>query len=380
MNEETKKKALELHKNNKGKISVESKIPLETKEDLSLAYTPGVAEVSSAIFKDKNKVYEYTIKSNTVAIITNGTAVLGLGNIGAEASIPVMEGKAVLFKRFAGVDAFPICINENDPEKLAEIAKKISPIFGGILLEDIKAPECFIVEEKVKELDLPVMHDDQHGTAIVVLAALINAIKVVGKKKEDVKILVNGAGAAGIPITKLLLNYGFKNIMIADTKGAIYEGREDLNFAKEEIAKITNLEKEKGLLQEIIKNKDVFIGVSNANLVSSEMVSSMGKDAIVFAMANPTPEIMPEEALKGGAKVVATGRSDFPNQVNNVLAFPGIFKGALEIRSKITEKMKLAVAKALANLVEEPSEEKIMPSVFDEVADVVAKALKKAAD
>lgn len=377
MSEEINKKSLELHHKHKGKICIHSKVPIETAHDLALAYTPGVAEPSLQIAKDKNKVYDYTAKGNLVAVVSNGTAVLGLGDIGPEASIPVMEGKAVLFRRFGGIDAFPICIDEKDPYKLAEIIKKISPVFGGINLEDIKAPECFIVEKIVKELDMPVMHDDQHGTAIVVLAALINAVKVVGKDK-NVKITISGAGAAGIAIAKLLLDYGFKNVILCDTKGAIYSGRtEGMNFAKDEIAKLTNKEKEKGALKDIISGKDVFIGVSSPNLLTKEDIKKMNSP-IVFAMSNPTPEIMPDEAKAGGAKVIATGRSDFPNQVNNVLAFPGVFKGALEIRAKITEKMKLAAAEALASMVKNPTSEKIIPSVFDEgVADKVAEAVKK---
>jgi len=374
-----KQKALDLHRKNKGKISIVSKVPLDNKEDLSLAYTPGVAEPCREIEKDKSKVYEYTSKSNLVAVVSNGTAVLGLGDIGAEASIPVMEGKAVLFKRFANIDAFPICINEKDPNKLAEVVKKISPVFGGINLEDIKAPECFIVEDILnKELDIPVFHDDQHGTAIVVLAALINALKVAGKKKENVKIAISGAGAAGIAVSKILLNYGFKSIVVCDTKGAIYEGRkEGMNFAKEEIAKITNRQKEKGSIHEILGGKDVFIGVSSPNLLKKDDIKKMNDNSIVFAMANPVPEIMPEEAKAGGAKIIATGRSDFPNQVNNVLAFPGVFKGALEKRAKITEKMKIAAAEALAGMVKNPSPEKIIPSVFEDgVADMVAEAVK----
>ncbi len=380
MSEEIKKRSLELHNKHKGKICIRSKVPIETADDLALAYTPGVAEPSLQIAKDKNKVYDYTAKGNLVAVVSNGTAVLGLGDIGPEAAIPVMEGKAVLFRRFGGIDAFPICIDEKDPYKLAEIIKKISPVFGGINLEDIKAPECFIVEKIVKELNMPVMHDDQHGTAIVVLAALINAIKVVGKDK-NVKIIISGAGAAGIAISKLLLDYGFKNIILCDTKGAIYSGRtEGMNFAKEEIAKITNKAKEKGKLVEVISGKDVFIGVSSPNLLKKEDIKKMNPKSIVFAMANPVPEIMPEEAKAGGAMVIATGRSDFPNQVNNVLAFPGVFKGALELRVKITEKMKLAAAEALAGMIKKPTAEMIIPSVFDEgVADAVAEAVKKAA-
>lgn len=380
MSEDIKKRSLDLHNKHKGKICVHSKVPIETSDDLALAYTPGVAEPSLQIAKDKSKVYDYTAKGNLVAVVSNGTAVLGLGDIGPDAAIPVMEGKAVLFRRFGGIDAFPVCIDEKDPYKLAEIIKKISPVFGGINLEDIKAPECFIVEKIVRELNMPVMHDDQHGTAIVVLAALINATKVAGKD-SNVKIVISGAGAAGIAISKLLLDYGFKSIILCDTKGAIYDGREEgMNFAKEEIAKLTNKTKERGKLADVIIGKDVFIGVSSPNLVTKEMVKTMNKDSIIFAMANPVPEIMPDEAKAGGAKVIATGRSDFPNQVNNVLAFPGVFKGALEIRARITEKMKLAAAEALAGMVKHPTAERIIPSVFDEgVAEKIADAVKKAA-
>lgn len=380
MSEDIKKRSLDLHNKHKGKICVHSKVPIETSDDLALAYTPGVAEPSLQIAKDKSKVYDYTAKGNLVAVVSNGTAVLGLGDIGPDAAIPVMEGKAVLFRRFGGIDAFPVCIDEKDPYKLAEIIKKISPVFGGINLEDIKAPECFIVEKIVRELNMPVMHDDQHGTAIVVLAALINATKVAGKDR-NVKIVISGAGAAGIAISKLLLDYGFKSIILCDTKGAIYDGREEgMNFAKEEIAKLTNKTKERGKLADVIIGKDVFIGVSSPNLVTKEMVKTMNKDSIIFAMANPVPEIMPDEAKAGGAKVIATGRSDFPNQVNNVLAFPGVFKGALEIRARITEKMKLAAAEALAGMVKHPTAERIIPSVFDEgVAEKIADAVKKAA-
>jgi malate dehydrogenase (oxaloacetate-decarboxylating) len=380
MSEDIKKRSLDLHNKHKGKICVHSKVPIETSDDLALAYTPGVAEPSLQIAKDKSKVYDYTAKGNLVAVVSNGTAVLGLGDIGPDAAIPVMEGKAVLFRRFGGIDAFPVCIDEKDPYKLAEIIKKISPVFGGINLEDIKAPKCFIVEKIVRELNMPVMHDDQHGTAIVVLAALINATKVAGKDR-NVKIVISGAGAAGIAISKLLLDYGFKSIILCDTKGAIYDGREEgMNFAKEEIAKLTNKTKERGKLADVIIGKDVFIGVSSPNLVTKEMVKTMNKDSIIFAMANPVPEIMPDEAKAGGAKVIATGRSDFPNQVNNVLAFPGVFKGALEIRARITEKMKLAAAEALAGMVKHPTAERIIPSVFDEgVAEKIADAVKKAA-
>jgi len=374
------KLSLEMHRKHKGKICVQSKVSLKTKYDLSLAYTPGVAEPCREIAKDKKKIYDYTSKSNLVAVVTNGTAVLGLGDIGPEASLPVMEGKAVLFKTFGGVDAFPIAIDSKDIDEIVNIVKKISSIFGGINLEDIKAPECFEIEKKLDaEIEIPVFHDDQHGTAVVVLAGLINALKIV-KKNKKVKVVISGAGAAGIATAKLLLNYGFENIILCDTKGLIHDGRNDLNFAKEEIAKVTNKEKIKGQIRDAMKGADVFIGVSAPGIVTKEMVRSMNKDAVVFAMSNPVPEIMPDEAKKGGAKIIATGRSDFPNQINNVLAFPGIFKGALAIRAKITDKMKLAAAEALANLVKKPTAEKIIPSPFDKgVADAVAKAVKKAA-
>ena len=372
--------SLELHNKHKGKICITSKVPLKTKLDLSLAYTPGVAEPCREIVKDKDKLYNYTSKSNLVAVITNGTAVLGLGDIGADASLPVMEGKAVLFKTFGGVDSFPIAIDSKDPDEIVNIVKKISSIFGGINLEDIKAPECFEIERRlIKELDIPVMHDDQHGTAVVVLAGLINAFKVTNKNKKA-RIVISGAGAAGIATTKLLLKYGFENILLCDTKGTIYQGRNDLNPSKDEISKLTNKTNIKGQLSDALKKADVFIGLSAPGIATKEMIKSMNKDPIVFAMSNPVPEIIPSEALKGGAKIVATGRSDFPNQINNVLAFPGIFKGALKIRAKITDKMKLAAAEALASLVKKPAPEKIIPSPFDKnVAETVAKAVIKAA-
>ena len=378
--QDIQKLSLKMHNKHKGKICVESKVPLKTRMDLALAYTPGVAEPCREIAKDKKKIYDYTSKSNLVAVVTNGTAVLGLGDIGPEASLPVMEGKAVLFKTFGGVDAFPIAIDSKDTDEIVNIVKKISSIFGGINLEDIKAPECFEIEKKLDaEIEIPVFHDDQHGTAVVVLAGLINALKIVRKNKK-VKVVISGAGAAGIATAKLLLNYGFANIILCDTKGVIHDGRNDLNFAKEEIAKVTNKEKIKGQIRDAMKGADVFIGVSAPGIVTKEMVRSMNKNAVVFAMSNPVPEIMPDEAKKGGAKIIATGRSDFPNQINNVLAFPGIFKGALAIRAKITDKMKLAAAEALAKMVKKPTPEKIIPSVFDNVADSVAKAVKKAAE
>src|SRR3989338_2383336 len=377
--EDVNKLSIELHNKHKGKICVTSKVPLKTKFDLTLAYTPGVAEPCREIFKNKEKVYNYTSKANLVAVVTNGTAVLGLGDIGVEASLPVMEGKAVLFKTFGGVDAFPIAIDSKDVDEIVNITKKISSIFGGINLEDIKAPECFEIEERlIKELDIPVMHDDQHGTAIVVLAGLINAIKITNKNKKS-KIVISGAGAAGIAVTKLLMKYGFENIILCDSKGVVCKNRKDLNDAKGDICKVTNKENIEGRLEDALKNADIFIGLSAPGIVTKEMVKTM-KKPIIFAMANPIPEIMPEEALKGGAKIIATGRSDFPNQINNVLAFPGVFKGALEIRAKITDKMKLAAAEAFAKMVKNPSTDKIIPSPFDKgVADIVAEAVKKAA-
>ncbi|WP_142413203.1 NAD(P)-dependent malic enzyme [Hathewaya massiliensis] len=377
-------KALQVHKENKGKLEVISKIKVETREDLAVAYTPGVAEPCLQIAKDNDKIYDYTIKSHTVAIVTNGTAVLGLGNIGAGAGLPVMEGKALLFKEFGDIDAFPICIDSQDPEEIIKTVKLIQPVFGGINLEDIKAPECFYIEERLKkELDIPVFHDDQHGTAIVTLAGLYNALKITKKSIEEIGIVINGSGAAGVAICKLLLNAGAKNIIMCDSKGAIVEGAENLNSSKAEIAKITNRNHEKGALGDVIKNKDVFIGVSAPGVLTKEMVKSMNKDAIIFAMANPTPEIMPDEAKEAGARVIATGRSDFPNQINNVLVFPGIFKGALKVRaSEITEDMKLAAARAVANLVKEEqlNEEFIIPYALDKtVADSVAKEVERIA-
>jgi malate dehydrogenase (oxaloacetate-decarboxylating) len=376
--------SLKMHKEKKGKLEVIGKVKVETREDLSIAYTPGVAQPCIEIAKDKDKVYDYTIKGNTVAIVSNGTAVLGLGNIGAEAGIPVMEGKALLFKEFGGVDAFPICLDTEDPEEIIKTVKLMAPVFGGINLEDIKAPECFYIEARLKEeLNIPVFHDDQHGTAVVVLAGLYNALRLVNKKLEDAKIIINGAGSAGIAVCKLLLNAGARNIIMCDRNGAIYRGEESLNPAQQEIALETNKEMKKGVLAEVIKGIDVFIGVSAPGVLTSEDVRNMNKDAIIFAMANPTPEIMPEEAKKGGARVIATGRSDFANQINNVLVFPGIFKGALAVRSKeINEEMKLAAAKAIASLinVEELNEEYITPNVFDSrVADEVAKEVMRIA-
>jgi malate dehydrogenase (oxaloacetate-decarboxylating) len=379
-----KEEALKLHKDNQGKLMVQSKVKVKNEHDLSLAYSPGVAEPCLEIKKDKNKIYDYTNKSNFVAVVSNGSAVLGLGNIGASASLPVMEGKAVLFKEFADVDAFPICLNESNPDKLISYVKKLAPVFGGINLEDIKSPECFYIEERLKEeLDIPVFHDDQHGTAIITLAALINSLIILNKNIEDIKVVVNGAGAAGASIIKLLHSEEVGEIIALDIKGAIYEGRDDLNESTIEIAKITNKENKEGDLAEMIKGADVFIGVSAANLLYKEMVRSMADDPIIFAMANPDPEIWPEDALKAGAKIVGTGRSDYPNQVNNVLAFPGIFRGALDVRAReINEEMKKAAAYALANLIDdsELTPENVIPKPFDpRVGPHVAAAVAQAA-
>lgn len=379
-----KEKSLMLHKKFKGKLSIEGKIQVKNKEDLSIAYTPGVAEPCVKISEDKSLVYEYTMKGNTVAVVTNGTAVLGLGDIGPYAGLPVMEGKALLFKEFANIDSFPICIDSKDPEEIIKTVKLIAPGFGGINLEDIKAPECFYIEKKLKKkLDIPVFHDDQHGTAIVVLAGIYNALRFVGKKLEEARIVINGAGSAGISICKLLLQAGAKNIIMCDKEGSLVKGNSNLNEAQKLIAEVTNKENEKGTLKDVIKGKDVFIGVSAPNILTEEMVATMNNDSIVFAMANPTPEIMPDKAKKAGARVVATGRSDFPNQINNVLVFPGIFRGALDVRSKvINEEMKLAAAKAIASLVQdnELNEEYIIPGAFDKrVAQVVAEEVKKVA-
>jgi len=377
-------RALKFHKENEGKIALHCKVPVKTSEDMTLAYTPGVAAPCLEINKNYETIYDYTSKGNWVAIVTNGTAVLGLGDIGAGAGLPVMEGKAVLFKAFGGVDAFPICLNTKDPAKIIETVKLMEPSFGGINLEDIKAPECFEIEEKLKEIcDIPVFHDDQHGTAIVVLAGIYNALKVVKKNLDVAKIVINGAGSAGISITKLLLLAGVKNIILCDKQGALVEGDETLNHAQAKMAKVTNRNFEKGLLKEIIKDKDVFIGVSAANIVTKEMVATMNKDSIIFAMANPNPEITPEEAKLGGARIIGTGRSDYSNQINNVLVFPGIFRGALDVRaSVINEEMKIAAAKAISNIVkdEERNEEHIIPLAFDlRIAPIVAAAVAKAA-
>ncbi len=378
----TSEKALMLHKEWNGKINTTPKCHVNSREDLAIAYTPGVAEPCKVIAQDKAQAYQYTIKANTVAVVSDGSAVLGLGNIGPEAAMPVMEGKAVLFKEFGNVNAFPICLDTQDTEEIIQTVINIAPAFGGINLEDISAPRCFEIEERLKKaLPIPVFHDDQHGTAIVVLAGIINALKVTGKKKEDCHIVVNGAGSAGVAITKLLLRYGFPDIVMCDKSGILSKASKDLNWMQEEMMEITNLSQKTGTLADAIKGADIFIGVSAPGIVSEEMVASMNQDSILFAMANPVPEIMPDLAKKAGAKVVGTGRSDFPNQVNNVVAFPGIFKGALEGRAtQITEEMKLAAANAIAGLVEENklSEDNIMPEAFDpRVAEVVANAVKE---
>lgn len=374
-------KALLLHEEWNGKIETVAKSKVNSREDLALAYTPGVAEPCKVIAENKEAAYTYTMKANTVAVISDGSAVLGLGNIGAHAAMPVMEGKAVLFKEFGGVNAVPICLDTQDTEELIKTITYLAPNYGGINLEDISAPRCFEIEERLKKtLDIPVFHDDQHGTAIVVLAGVINGLKVVGKEKENCKVVVNGAGSAGVAITKLLLTYGFKNVIMCDKVGIISKETEGLNWMQEKMAQVTNPNGETGILADAMKGADIFVGVSAPNIVSEEMVASMNKDAILFAMANPVPEIMPDVAKKAGAKVVGTGRSDFPNQVNNVVAFPGIFKGALEGRAtQITEEMKLAAAYAIAGLVsdEELNEDNIMPQPFDpRVADVVSNAVK----
>ena len=379
------KESLRLHGEWKGKIEVVTRVPVENKDDLSLAYTPGVAQPCLEIQKDVNKSYELTRRWNMCLVVTDGSAVLGLGNIGPEAGMPVMEGKCVLFKAFGDVDAFPLCIKSNDVDEIVNTIYMISGSFGGVNLEDISAPRCFEIEKKLKEkCDIPIFHDDQHGTAIITLAGLTNALKVVGKKKEDVHVVMNGAGAAAISIARLLLTAGFKNITLCDRKGAIYEGRpEGMNPVKDEMSKVTNLDKKAGPLADMLVGADVFIGVSAPGAVTTEMVKTMNKDAIVFACANPTPEIFPDDAKAGGAKVVSTGRSDFPNQINNVLAFPGIFRGAFDVRAKeINDEMKLAASEALANLIadEELSPEYIIPKAFDKrVGPAVAKAVAEAA-
>jgi len=378
------KESLRLHGEWKGKIEVVTTVPVETKDDLSLAYTPGVAQPCIEISKDVNKSYDLTRRHNLCAVVTDGTAVLGLGDIGPEAGMPVMEGKCVLFKAFGDVDAFPLCVKSKDVDEIVNTVYMISGSFGGVNLEDISAPRCFEIERKLKEkCDIPIFHDDQHGTAIVTLAGLLNALKVVGKKKEEVRIVTSGAGAAAISIVKLLLSAGFKNVIMTDRTGAIYAGREKLNWIKEEMAQVTNLEKKQGTLAEVIVGADVFIGVSAPGTLTTEMVKTMNKDAIVFACANPTPEIFPDDAKAGGARVISTGRSDFPNQVNNVLAFPGIFRGTFDVRaSDINEEMKMAAAMAIADLIsdEELCEDYIIPAAFDpRVGPAVAKAVAEAA-
>ena len=377
----TNEKALLLHEQWNGKLETISKVPVKSREDLSLAYTPGVAEPCKKIAADREEAYTYTIKSNTIAVVSDGSAVLGLGNIGPYAAMPVMEGKAVLFKEFGGVNAVPICLDTQDTEEIIKTVAYLAPGFGGINLEDISAPRCFEIEERLKAmLDIPVFHDDQHGTAIVVLAGIINALKVTGKNKESCKVVVNGAGSAGIAITKLLLTYGFPNIILCDKAGIISRQSEGLNWMQEKMAKVTNLANETGSLSDALKNADIFVGVSAPGIVTKEMVASMNKDSILFAMANPVPEIMPDLAKEAGARVVGTGRSDFPNQINNVVVFPGIFKGALEGRAtQITEEMKLAAAEAIARLVpeDERNENNIIPEAFDPVvAKTVAEAVK----
>ena len=377
-------KSLDLHAEHQGKVEVISKVEVANREQLSQAYSPGVAEPCRKIHENPNDVYKYTSKGNLVAVVSDGTAVLGLGDIGPLAAMPVMEGKAILFKQFANVDAFPICLDTKDVDEIVETVKRLAPTFGGINLEDISAPRCFEIEARLKkELDIPVFHDDQHGTAIVVCAGLLNALKVVGKKMEDLRVVINGAGSAGISICKLILQFGVGDVVLVDRQGALCPGEEWMNPAQKAMAEITNKNKQRGPLKEIIKDKDLFIGVSAPNLVTAEMVKTMAKDPIVFAMANPTPEIMPDVAKEGGAKVVATGRSDFPNQINNVLVFPGIFRGALDVRAtEITEEMKMAAARALASLItdDELNAEYIIPSPFDKrVGEAVAKEVARVA-
>ena len=377
----TNEKALLMHEKWNGKLETVSKTPVNTREDLAIAYTPGVVEPCKVIAQDKEAAYKYTMKANTVAVVSDGSAVLGLGNIGPYAAMPVMEGKAVLFKEFGNVNAVPICLDTQDTEEIIKAVTYLAPGFGGINLEDISAPRCFEIEERLKEiLDIPVFHDDQHGTAIVVLAGVINALKVVGKKKEDCRVVVNGAGSAGVAITKLLLTYGFPNIIMCDKVGIVSKDTEGLNWMQKKMTEVTNLNNETGSLADALKGADIFIGVSAPNIVTPKMVASMNRDSILFAMANPIPEIMPDVAKAAGARVVGTGRSDFPNQVNNVVAFPGIFKGALEGRAtQITEEMKLAAAEAIAGLVpaDKLSDDNIMPEAFDpQVAEVVANAVK----
>lgn len=381
----TREEALHIHRINQGKLESKSKVPVRNAKDLSLAYSPGVAEPCKEIYDHPNKVFEYTMKGNTVAVVSDGTAVLGLGNIGPEAALPVMEGKAVLFKSFAGVDAFPICLNTSKVDEIVETVKRLQPSFGGVNLEDISGPRCFEIEERLKkETNIPIFHDDQHGTAIVTLAGLVNALKITGKSMSSIKVVVNGAGAAGIAIIKLLDRFGVKEMILCDSKGAIYEGRsEGMNDVKAEIATFTNRDHKKGRLEEVIQDMDVFIGVSVEGVLSKEMVKSMNNDPIIFAMANPVPEIMPEDAKEAGAKVIGTGRSDFPNQVNNVLAFPGIFRGALDVRAtNINEDMKVAAVYAIAELIpeEELKDDYVIPAPFDpRVAPAVASSVAKTA-
>lgn len=378
------KLALEMHEKNRGKIEVISKVKIKTREDLSTAYTPGVAEPCRRIRDNKSEVYRYTSKGNSVAVVSDGTAVLGLGDIGPEAAMPVMEGKAILFKEFAGIDAFPICLDTKEVDEIVKTVKYLAPTFGGINLEDISAPRCFEIERRLKEeLDIPVFHDDQHGTAIVVSAGVINSLKLVGKKIEDAKVVINGAGSAGISICKLLLQIGVGDVILVDLKGALAKGEEWMNPIQAEMAEVTNKEQLHGSLSDVIKGRDIFIGVSAPNVVTAEMISTMAEDSIVFAMANPIPEIMPEEAKRGGARVMATGRSDYPNQINNVLVFPGVFRGALDARAMdITEEMKIAAVYAIAEIIkeEELNEDYIIPGAFDKrVASEVARAVKEKA-
>ena len=371
--------SVKLHRKNKGKLEVNSKLKITNKEDLSLAYSPGVAQPCLEIEKNPQEWYELTSASSTVAVITDGTAVLGLGDIGPKAALPVMEGKSALFKEFAGVNAFPIAINTKNVEEFINIVKNIAPSFGGINLEDISAPRCFEIEKRLKkELDIPVFHDDQHGTAIVVLAGVINGLKLINKKKEELSVVINGAGAAGIAIAKLLNDFGIKDIVLCDSKGIISKNRTDINEAKIKTLEYTNLKNIEGNLFDALKNSDIFVGVSKGNLLKEEHIQSMNKDSMIFAMANPVPEIMPDIAKKAGARIIATGRSDFPNQLNNVLVFPGIFKGAMKMRTQITKEMKIAAAQALAELVENPTEDKIIPSPFDKgVSEAVSNAIEK---
>lgn len=385
MMEKLREQSLQMHKDNQGKLETTAKVPVRNTYELSLAYSPGVAEPCKEIHETKNKVYDYTMKGNTVAVVTDGSAVLGLGDIGPEAALPVMEGKAVLFKSFAGVDAFPICLNTNDVDEIVQTVKLLEPTFGGINLEDISAPRCFEIEERLKkETNIPVFHDDQHGTAIVTVAGLVNALKFVGKTMEEIKVVINGAGAAGIAIVQLLNRFGVRDVILCDSKGAIYEGRPDgMNPLKDKMAAITNSNNIEGTLEKAVKGMDVFIGVSVAEALTKEMVATMNKDSIIFAMANPVPEIMPEAAKAAGAKVVGTGRSDFPNQVNNVLAFPGIFRGALDVQAThINEEMKKAAVLAIASFISEKelTPDYVIPTPFDDrVAPAVAKAVAEAA-